>query len=155
VYLSGDVLSIIEEDFAGTYELFDRTITYIPTRTVCTHCGGVDSIGEPIDTTCQYCDDGYTWAWTIQELDARVEDIALVSQIFVSITPGIQVGDKLLVMSEADSDLVKAVLDNVDAYLEAGGSRWRPKSVQPSQVGRSKEWVAHLIKFSPEVAYGS
>lgn len=150
-FLPGGVRSIIEGDLDQSYALFERMQTYIPTRTVCTHCGGVDANGEPLDITCAFCDDGYTRTWVVQELEGRIADIALVTQIFVSITPGIKVGDKLLIVNEADADVLKAVRDDDEAYIAADGDYWRPESVQPSQMGRLPEFVAHLVKHTPEV----
>lgn len=149
-FLPGEVRGIIEADLAQSYALFERVVTNIPTETACTHCGGVDDAGEPIDVTCAFCDYGYTLVWTVQELDGRVADIALVTQLFVSITPGIKVGDKLLIIDEADADVLRAVRDNDKAYIEADGDYWQPRSVQPSQLGRHPEYVVHLVKHTPE-----
>jgi len=149
-FLSGGVRNIIEGDLAQSYALFERVRTYIPTKTPCIVCGGVDAAGEPLDITCAVCTMGYTRTWIVQELDCRIADIALVTQIFVSITPGIKVGDKILMANESDVDVLKAVRDDDDAYIEADSDYWRPMSVQPSQLGRHPEWVVHLVKHTPE-----
>lgn len=152
-FLSGGVRSIIEGDLDQSYSLFGLMQTYIPTRTACTQPGcGIDAAGEPLDVTCAVCDGlGYTLTWVVQELDGRVADIALVTQIFVSITPGIKVGDKLLIVNEADAAVLQAVRDDDWAYIVTDGDYWRPESVQPSQMGRLPEYVAHLVKHTPEV----
>lgn len=150
-FLPGDVRTAIETDLAMAYGLFERVRTYIPTKTVCTQPGcGVDAQGEPLDVSCTVCTLGYVIAWTIQELDARIADVALVTQLFVSITPGVKVGDKMLTVSEADSAVLLAVRDDDEAYIEADSDYWRPMSVQLSQVGRHPEYIAHLVRHTPE-----
>lgn len=151
MFLPGEVRTLIEGDLAQTYALFDRVQTYIPTRTACTVCGGVDSSGQPVDITCASCVGGYTRTWVVQELDCRIADIALVSQIFASITPGVQVGDKMLAVDESDADVLQAVWNDDEAYIGASGEYWRPMSVQPSQMGLHPEWIAHLVKHTPAV----
>lgn len=150
-FLPGEIRTVVEADLAASYGLFDRVRTYIPTKTACTACGGVDVRGEPIDNTCATCTHGYTWAWTVQELDARIADIALATHLFVSVTPGVQVGDKMLFVDEEDAAVLQAVFNDEDAYVWASSATWRPNSVQPSQLGRHPEWVAHLRKHTPEV----
>lgn len=150
-FLPGEVRTLIEADLAQTYALFDRVQTFLPTRTACVICGGVDSSGEPFDITCAFCTRGYTRTWVVQELDCRVADVALVTQIFVSITPGVKVGDKILTIDEGDVDVLKAVRDEDEAYIAADDDYWRPMSVQPSQLGRHPEWICHLVKHTPEV----
>ena len=151
-FLPGEVRTLIESDLAQSYALFDRIQTYFPTRTECTVCGGVDSSGQPVDVTCASCVAGYTRTWVVQELDCRIADVVLAHQIFVSITPGVKVGDKMLTVADGgDADVLKAVRDEYEAYIGADGDYWRPMSVQPSQLGRYPEWVAHLVKHSPKV----
>jgi len=153
-WLDPNVLDAVGGDLAATYRLFSYYRAFIPTRTACTNCGGVDADGEPYDITCQYCDGGYVITWVVQEVRGRIADVALVTQIFVSVTPGITVGDKVLVLPEHDAAVLQEVLDNNEAYLEVEGSNWRPLSVQPSLISEQQEWVAHLVKHSPEVLYG-
>lgn len=152
--LSPNTRDLVQGNQYDTYAIFSYFRAFLPARATCDHCGGVNTYGEPLDITCQYCDGGYTIAWMIQELRGRVSDIALVTQIFVSITPGIEVGDKLLVVSEYDAPVLQAVQANNQAYLEIDDEYWRPRSVQPSQFGQLGEWVAALKKVIPEVLYG-
>lgn len=153
-FFPGEVRQEVEEDFAATYDLFDRLRAYLPTKTACVVCGGVDSHGQPIDPTCATCSNGYTWTWVIQEFQCRVADVTLVTQFFFTITPGIEIGDKLLFFSEYDQPLLTQVLENDSAYIQDAAATWQPRSVQFAQVGRHPEWIAHLRKHSPEVTYG-
>lgn len=152
--LGPNIRDLVKADQFATYAIFNYFRAFVPARAVCDHCGGVNTYGEPFDITCQYCDGGYTIAWVTQELRGRVSDIALVTQLFVSITPGIEVGDKLLIVSEHDAPLLQQVQANDQAYLEIDDNYWRPRSVQPSQFGQLGEWVATLRKVTPEVIYG-
>jgi hypothetical protein len=136
---------------AQSYGLFDHVQTYMPTRTACVACGGVDSSGQPIDITCAVCEKGYTRTWVVQELACRLADVALVTQIFVSITPGVKVGDKILTIDESDANTLIAVRDEDEAYIGADSDYWRPMSVQPARMGRHPEWVVHLVKHTPIV----
>lgn len=151
--LSPNIRALVKGDQFATYAIFSYVRAFLPARAICDHCGGVNTYGEPYDITCQYCDGGYTIAWIIQELRGRVSDIALVTQLFVSITPGIEVGDKLLIVSEHDTPVLQEVQANDQAYLEIDGKYWRPRSVQPSQFGQLGEWLATLRKVTPEVTY--
>ena len=149
-YLPGEVRAAIEDDLALSYGMFDVVQTYMPSKTPCSVCGGVDSSGEPIDVTCAFCTFGYVLTWVVQEVAARVADVAMVTQLFVSITPGVKVGDKMLTVDYADAALLLAIRDDAEAYIGASNDYWRPMSVQPSQMGRHEEWVAHLVKHTPE-----
>lgn len=150
-WLSHELRDQIADDFGSSYEMFDHFRVYLPSQTECTTCGGVDAEGEPYDITCADCEHGYTWTWVIQEVRGRVADVALVTQLFVSITPGIQLGDKLLLVPECDAPTLQAIEANQQAYVFTDSAYWRPRSVRASQIGNSSEWVVHLVKFSPEV----
>lgn len=152
-WLPAEVKAQLRADLAQSYGLFALCTAYIPTFTECEECGGVDDDGEPFDITCEYCDRGYVVAWSVYELQGRISDIAHVTQIFVSITPGIEVGDKLLTVMESDAPTLALVQDVNEAYLEVDGLYWRPKAVQPSQFGKQWEYMAHLVKCTPEVLY--
>ena len=151
--LAPNVRNMVMGDQFATYAIFSYFQAFSPVRAACDHCGGVNAYGEPFDITCQYCDGGYTIAWMIQELRGRISDIALVTQLFVSITPGIEVGDKLLIVSEHDAPVLQAVQANERAYLKIDNRHWRPRSVQASQFGQLGEWVAALRKVTPEITY--
>lgn len=150
-WLSQEVLDQIAQNFESSYAMFDHYRVCLPSQTECVTCGGVDAEGEPYDITCADCEHGYTWTWVIQEVRGRVADVAHIGQLFVSITPGLQLGDKLLMVPEYDSGTLRAAEANQQAYVQADGEYWRPRSVRASKIGNTGEWVVHLVKFSPEV----
>ncbi len=127
-----------------------RVAARYPTETDCTApgCGFDDFTASAKKMDCAVCHGtGNVATWQTWLFRARVVWPGATQFSFFAPTPGVELGDVLLVIAMADVPLMERVLNAERAYLTVDGKTVRPTALQKidaPQIGEEYQVVCHL-----------
>ncbi len=127
-----------------------RVTARYPTETDCTApgCGFDEFTASAKRMDCPVCKGtGKVATWQTWMFRARVIWPGATQFSFFAPTPGVEVGDVLLVIATADVPLMERILNTEHAYLAVDGKTVRPTTIQKMdapQIGEEYQIVCHL-----------
>lgn len=120
----------------------NRIVVMVPTKTECTATGcGLDrQTLSAKRADCLVCGGaGYTIVWVANSVVGRLQWANVVTLNYQFPSSGIEMGDCVITVDNANYTVLQQVFEDEDAYIIADGKTVRPKSDQTQVIGNIME----------------